>query len=167
MQRSVLNDTANWQPNSIEQLYEISKPRLDDHQFKKEELETVGELSKVCSRIVLKCLYLARIGGQDILWSVNVCDRRLTRLISCIHRTSDHKQYCNVVNAAQQCRLGLFQLLRFCWGSWRLKIDLREEEEERGGFFVSSGVERSFLQVGCAGNKLQFHAVPLTPSLYP
>ena len=28
-------------------------------------------LSKVCSQIVLKCLYLARIGRLDILWSVN------------------------------------------------------------------------------------------------
>ena len=27
--------------------------------------------SKVCSQIVLKCLYEARIGRPDILWSVN------------------------------------------------------------------------------------------------
>ena len=37
---------------------------------KEEELETVGELSNVCARIVFKCLYLARIGRLDILWSV-------------------------------------------------------------------------------------------------
>ena len=34
-------------------------PCLDDHHFKKEELETVGELSDVRSQIVLKRLYLA------------------------------------------------------------------------------------------------------------
>ena len=45
-----------------EQLYNVSTPCLDDHQFNKEELETAGELSKVCSKIVLKCLHLARIG---------------------------------------------------------------------------------------------------------
>ena len=30
---------------TVEQLYKVSTPCLDDHQFKKEELETVGELS--------------------------------------------------------------------------------------------------------------------------
>ena len=46
--------------------YKVSSPCVDDHQFKKEELESVGELSDVCSQIVLKCLYLARIGRPDI-----------------------------------------------------------------------------------------------------
>ena len=50
----------------VEQLCKVSSPCLDDHQFKKEELESVGELSKVCSQIVLKCLYLVRIGRPDI-----------------------------------------------------------------------------------------------------
>ena len=45
-----------------DQLYEVSTPCLDDHDFKKEELETVAELSNVCSQNVLKCLYMARIG---------------------------------------------------------------------------------------------------------
>ena len=34
---------------------------------KQEELESVGELPEVCSNIVLKCLYSARIGRPDIL----------------------------------------------------------------------------------------------------
>ena len=38
-------------------LRKVSSPCLDDHQFKMEELESVGELSGVCSQIVLKCLY--------------------------------------------------------------------------------------------------------------
>ena len=42
--------------NQQEQLYKVSSPCLDDHQIKKEELESVGELSQVCSQIVLKCL---------------------------------------------------------------------------------------------------------------
>ena len=65
-------------------------------------------------------MYLARIGGPVILWSVNklarsvkkwtqACDRRLARLITCIHFTSEYRQYCHVGNAAQHCRLGLFQ----------------------------------------------------------
>ena len=70
--------------------------------------------------LFLKCLYLARIGRPDTLWSVNklarsvtnwtqTCDRRLARLISYIHFTSDYRQHCHVGNAAQHCRLGLFQ----------------------------------------------------------
>ena len=60
-----------------EQLFKVSHLCLDDHQIKKEELENKGELSEVCSHIVLKCLYLARIGRPDILWSVN----KMARLV--------------------------------------------------------------------------------------
>ena len=77
-------------------------------------------MSKVCSQIVLKCLYLARFGRPDILWSVNklarsntkwtnACDKRLRRLISYIHQTCGYKQHCHVGNTAKQCRMGLFQ----------------------------------------------------------
>ena len=98
----------------------VSSPCLDDHQFKQEELESVEELSEVGSHILLKCLYLARIGRPDILRSVNklaravtkcsqACDGRLARLISYIHHTSDYRQYCHVGNTAQHCRFGVFQ----------------------------------------------------------
>ena len=39
---------------TTQQLYEVSTPCIDDHHFKEEELKSVGELSKVCSQIVLK-----------------------------------------------------------------------------------------------------------------
>ena len=38
----------------VEQLYNVSSRFLDDHEFKQEELESVGELSEVCSQIVIK-----------------------------------------------------------------------------------------------------------------
>ena len=41
---------------NLEQLYKVSSPCLDDLQFKQEELESVGDLSEVCSQIVLQCL---------------------------------------------------------------------------------------------------------------
>ena len=106
---------------TTQQLYKVSTPScIDDHNFKEEEMKSVGELSHECSQIVLKCLYLARIGRFDLLWSVNkfarsitkwtkACDKRLNRLISYIHHTSKYKQYCHVGNTAKQCRLGLFQ----------------------------------------------------------
>ena len=106
--------------NTTQQLYKVSTPCIEDHHFKEEEMKSVGELSHVCSQIVLKCLYLVRIGRPDIQWSVNklarsitkwtkACDKRLNRLISCIHHTCEYKQYCHVGNTAKQCRLGLFQ----------------------------------------------------------
>ena len=40
---------------TTQQQYKVSIPCIDDHHFKEEELKSVGELSKVCSQIVLKC----------------------------------------------------------------------------------------------------------------
>ena len=121
---------------TTQQFYKVSTPCIDDHHFK-EETKSVGELSNTCSQIVLKCLYLARIGRPDILWSVNklarsitkwtkVCDKRLNRLISYIHHTSEHKQYCHVGNTAKQCRLGLFQDSDFAG-------DLEDSKSTSGG----------------------------------
>ena len=81
---------------TTQQLNKVSAACIDDHHFKEEETKSVGELLNTCSQIVLKCLYLARIGRLDVLWSVNklarsitkwtkACDKRLNRLISCIH----------------------------------------------------------------------------------
>ena len=97
------------------QRYKVSTPCLDDHNFKKEELVKVGDLSTVSSQVVLECLYLARIGRSDIRCSVNklagvvtkwtpACDKRLARLMSYNHDTSDHRQYCHFGNTAQHCR---------------------------------------------------------------
>ena len=122
---------------TIQQLYKVSTTCIDDHHFKEEELKSVGELSKVCSQIVLKCLYLARIGRPDILWSVNklarsitkwtkASDKRLNRLISYIHHTCEYKQYCYVGNTAKQCRLGLSQDSDFAG-------DLEDSKSTSGG----------------------------------
>ena len=122
---------------TTQQLYKVSTPCIDDHHFKEEETKSVGELSHVRSQFVLKCLYLARIGRPDILWSVNklarsitkwtkACDKRLNRLISKIHHTCEYKQYCHVGNTAKQCRLGLFQDSDFAG-------DLEDSKSTSGG----------------------------------
>ena len=122
---------------TTQQLYKVSTPCIDDHQFKEEEVKSVGELSQVCSQIVLTCLYLACIGRPDILWSVNelarsitkwtkACYKRLNRLISYIHHTCEYKQYCHVGNTAKQCRLGLFQDSDFAG-------DLEDSKSTSGG----------------------------------
>ena len=64
---------------TTQQLHKVSTPCIDDHPFKEEEMKSVGEWSQVCSQIVLKCLYLARIGRPDILWSVNKLARSITK----------------------------------------------------------------------------------------
>ena len=68
-------DMANWQTRKWSNCTKFQ----DGRQFKQEELESVGELSEVCSHIVLKCLYLARIGRPDILWSVNKSQGSVTK----------------------------------------------------------------------------------------
>ena len=94
MQRNVWSGSASWLMNKTKQpLYKVSTPCLDDHKLKEEQLGSVGELSKVCSQVVLKCLYLAHIGRPGTLSSVNkrartvtkdtrARDRRMDRLIS-------------------------------------------------------------------------------------
>ena len=39
---------------TTQQLYKVSTPCIDDHHFKEEEINSVGELSQICSQIVLK-----------------------------------------------------------------------------------------------------------------
>ena len=123
--------------NKTTEQKKVSTPCIDDHQSIEEELKSVVELSEVCSQIVLKCLFLARIGRPDILWSVNklaraitkwtkACDKRLNRLISYIHHTSEYKQYCHVGKTAKQCRLGLFQDSDFAG-------DLEDSKSTSGG----------------------------------
>ena len=39
---------------TTQELYKASTPCIDDHHFKEEEMKSVGELSQICSQIVLK-----------------------------------------------------------------------------------------------------------------
>ena len=55
----------------LQQLHKVGIPCIDDHQFKEEEIGSVGELSEVCAQIVFKFMYLARTGRLDILWSMS------------------------------------------------------------------------------------------------
>ena len=64
---------------TTQHLHTVATQCLDDHQFREEENGSVGELSTVCSHIVLKCLHLARIGRPDVLW---VCEQAC----SCCHK---------------------------------------------------------------------------------
>ena len=102
---------------TTQQLYKVSTPRIEDHHFKEEELKSVGEVSKVCSQIVLKCLYLARIGRPDILWSVNKLARAVTKWTRACGRQLVRVNLSKMVMWETQhnnADLGLFQDSDFC-----------------------------------------------------
>ena len=84
-QKNAMSDIPNWQTRRQSNCSKFRCPCLDDHQFKQEELEAVGEL-------VLKwCLYLARIGRPDILWSDNKLARSVTNGLR--HVTDDWQDW--------------------------------------------------------------------------
>ena len=137
MPRNGWKDIVSWRTKRLNNSTKYQFHALMTTTFKEEELKCVGELSKVCSQVVLKGLYLARIGRPDNLWSVNklarsstkwtkACDKRLFRMISYFHHTNDYKQYCHVGNSAKQCRLGLFQDSDFAG-------DLEDSKSTSGG----------------------------------
>ena len=104
---------------TTQQLYKVATTCIDDHQFKEEEMGSVGDSSKVCSQIVMKCLCGTHLAVTK--WT-RACDKHLARLISYIHHTSEFKQSCHVENTAQQRRLGLFQGFDFAGDLEEFKI---------------------------------------------
>ena len=147
---------------TTQQLYKVSTPYIDDHHFKEEEeeMKSVGEL---CSQIVLKCLYLARIGRLDILWSVNklarsitkwtkACDKRLNRLICYIHHTCEYKQ----LPCGKQCQtmqIGTVSKTLILREILRIQNLLRVEH------CAFLEVIHLFQHVGRVRNKLQFRTI--------
>ena len=117
MQRSVWKDIVNLR---IKRLNNFSK--MQHHAWTTINLKKRKCVSRrIVYSLLTKCSQMSvRIGRPDISWSVNklaravtkwtkACDKRLARLISFNHHTSEYRQYCYVGNTAQQCRLGLFQ----------------------------------------------------------
>ena len=161
MPRNVWNDIVSWRTERRNNSTKYQFHALTT--IKKEELKSVGELSNVCSQIVLKCLFLARIGRPDILWSVNkfarsitkwtkACDKRLSRLISHVHHTSEYKQCCHVGNNAKQCNWD-------CFRTPILQEILRTRNLRQVEHCVFLEVLHLFQSVGCVRNKLQFRTV--------
>ena len=120
MQRSVWKDIVSWRTRRLSNSTKYLLHALMTTTSKKKKQNLLENCQIHALKIVLKCFYLARIGRPDILWSVNklarsitkwtnACDKRLNRLISYVHHTSEYKQYCHVGNTAKQCKLELFQ----------------------------------------------------------
>ena len=163
-QKSVWNDTVSWRTKRYQQLTKYQLHALTAIIYFKEKFEPRGKIVKIWSQIVVKCSYLARFGRPDVKLTVNklarsitkwtkACDKRLSRLISCIHHTCDYKQYCHVGNTVRKCRLGLFQDSDFA-------IDLKDLKSTKGRTLCIFGshtyVPNSSM---CKKNRLQFRTV--------
>ena len=84
----------------------------------------------------MKFLFLERIGRPDLLWSVNTVSRsptkrteaswtKILRLISYINPSKDYRQFCNVGNHIEDCKLGVFQDASFAGDLRDSKINVR------------------------------------------
>ena len=78
---------------TTQQLCNVSTPCIDDRHFKEEEMKSVGDLSQVCSQIVLECLFVARIGRLYILWSVNKFSRSITNWTKSLWQTPESIEF--------------------------------------------------------------------------
>ena len=137
VQRNVWSDIMSWRTrrlsNSTKYLLHASMTTTS----KKKKRNLLESCQKYALKLFWKCLYLARIGRPDILWSVNklarsitkwtkACDKRLNRLISYIHHTCEYKQYCYVANKhCQTMQIRTVSRLRFCRRSRRLNINIK------------------------------------------
>ena len=95
MQRSVWNDIVSWRTrrlsNSTKYLLHASMTTTS----KKKKRNLLENLSSTCSQIALKCLYLARIGRPDILWSVNKLARATTKWTKACDKTPESIDFKN------------------------------------------------------------------------
>ena len=124
MQRIVWNEIVSWQTrrlnNSTKYLLHASMITT-----LKKKWNLLDNCHMYALYWIFKCLHLARIARSITKWT-KACDKRLNRLISNIHHTSEYRQYCHLGNTAEQCRLGLFQNSDFAG-------DLEDSKSTSGG----------------------------------
>ena len=160
-QKSGWKCTANWRKKKNRATLHIFQSLLGWSPIQEGRFgiswRTVGSLLTNC---FLKCLFLARIGRPYIPCSVNklapsatkwtqACDKRLASMISYIHHTRDYRHCCHAGNAAQHCRLGLFQVSD---GDFEHSNNQHQDES-----YVYSDVVHVFLFVG---SRHQYLTVP-------
>ena len=132
MQRSVWNDIVSWQTRRHNNSTKYPLHVQMTTNSKKDEMGSFRELYEVCSQIVLKCLYLARIGRPDILWSVKKTCSCSYKMDQSLWQTFGAFDLCYMGNTAQQCRLGLFQDSYFAG-------DLEDSKSTSGGILCIFG----------------------------
>ena len=69
-------ELANKTASSLSQ---VATKCSDDHLLLLEDVESRGEVSELCSQVLLKCFHLASIGRPGWVWSVNIFARLVTK----------------------------------------------------------------------------------------
>ena len=111
MPRNVWNDIISRRTKRLNNSFSInSMPSRPS--FCRRRIEIRGRVVKSmlsnCSEIPVLGTSVNKLARSITKWT-KAGDKRLSRLISYIHHTSEYKQYCHVGNTAKQCRLRLFQ----------------------------------------------------------
>ena len=151
MLENALRDTASWQTKKRISYTKFQVPAWMITKSRRRSLNQWENYPMYAHKIVLKCLYVARIGQPDVLWSVNklarsvtkwtgACDKRFARLISYINHTGGYGHYCHVGNTAHHCRYGLFHDPDFAG-------DLEDSKSTSVGMYVFFG-SRTFVSIG-------------------
>ena len=149
-----LRDIASWHTKRWRAVIQSLKSLLgEDHHFKKEELKSVGELSKVCSQIVLKWLYGLSTNlqeqSQNGLWlATGVWQYLFHTFIT--QMTTDTICMCAT-------RLSIVDWVYF--ETQTLLATLRIQYQPRVESYVSLEPEHLSPLVGCARNKRQYPTV--------
>ena len=128
---------------SRKDLKEAHTPCMEDSQLQEDDFLTEGQLAKECSKVVLKCLWIARLTRPDIYWTVNylaryvskwtkACDKRLYRLICYLNCTTDYVLQSYVGDTPEKC-----QLILFCDASFA--GDIQDSKSTTGGYLFLMG----------------------------
>lgn len=128
---------------AVSTLRPVYTPCIDDHQLNPDDFEKPGVLTVEAAKIVLKALYVARMGRPDALWTVNslarevtrwtvACDKRLLRLVSYLHFNKHWSQTSFLGDEAKDCYLALF-----CDASFA--DNLRDSKSTTGGYLCLVG----------------------------
>ena len=152
MPRHALKRYCESAQKDVSSLQQVARPCIDDHLIPPEDRETTRGLSAVCAQIVLLCVYLARIGRPDLLWSGNTlarsatkwneaCDKRLLILRNYTNQTKNYRQSSHVVNQVD------FKMLR-------LQVTCETQNQRHDVYCAYLDHTRLFQFRGCAKSKL-------------
>ena len=132
----------------------------------------MGELSKVCSQIVLKCLHLARSGRPDILWSVNKLARSITKWTKGLWQNAWIDWFHIFIVHVNTNSIVMWETLPNnadwnCFKTLILQEILRIQNQLLEEHCAFLEVIRLFQSVGCVTNKLEFRRVQQNQKSFP
>ena len=120
---------------TTQQLFKVATPCMDDHQFKEEENESVGELSTVCPQMDFE---MSVFGLHSETWYFVVCeqtcscchkvDKSLWQTFSTFDLPHSSNMWLQTISCGKHCQTmqtRIVSRLWFCRRPWRLKIYIK------------------------------------------